>query len=72
MISDKLIYEKVVWIKYQSNSGFGQMVVLSKFYEKYINKFKRRLKDCNIYYMEECILTPNKLEEIENEIERVS
>lgn len=48
------------------------MLVKASHYEKKINTFKRAFKDCNIYYMAELVLTPDKLKEIEDEIERVS
>lgn len=70
-ISDKLIYEKVIWIKYETSATHGSMVVKSSFYDKKQSKFKRAFKNCNIYYMAECILTPEKLGEIENETKRV-
>ena len=71
-ISDSLIYERVIWIKYESSGTHGEMLVRAAFYDKKINKFKKAFKNCNIYYMEECVLTPEKLGEIENETKRVS
>ena len=68
----KLLYEKIVWIKYQSPSGSGEMVCLNQFFEKNLNKIMKLLKGCDIKHLEQCVLTPDKLEEIENEIKRVS
>lgn len=71
-INDNLIYERCLLIKYQAANSTGIMLVKASHYEKKINKFKKAFKDCNIYYMAELVLTPEKLEEIENEIERIS
>lgn len=71
-ITDNLIYERCFLIKYQSSNSKGVMIVKASHYEKKINKFKKAFKDCNIYYMAELVLTPEKLKEIENEIERIS
>ena len=71
-ITDNLIYERCFIIKYQSSNSKGVMIVKASHYEKKINKFKKAFKDCNIYYMAELVLTPEKLKEIENEIERIS
>lgn len=72
IIKDELIYERCFLIKYQSANTHGIMLVKASHYEKKINKFKKAFKDCNIYYMAELVLTPEKLKEIENEIERIS
>ena len=72
IITDKLIYERCLFIKYKTPSGEGRILVKASHYEKKINKFKRAFKDCNIYYMSEIILTPDKLEEMEHELERIS
>ena len=71
-ITDNLIYERCFIIKYQSSNSKGVMIVKASHYEKKINKFKKAFKDCNIYYMAELVLTPEKLKEIENEVERIS
>lgn len=71
-INDNLIYERCLLIKYESANTKGVILVKASHYEKKINKFKKAFKDCNIYYMAELILTPDKLEEIENEFKRIS
>ena len=38
-------------ITYQSPYSKGQIIVDSKFYEKYIKKFERKMKDCVILSM---------------------
>lgn len=63
-VPEELIYKKVLIIKYQAPSSKGLMVVDYNFYMKNIKKFQRRLKDCNIYYMSECIFSP----EVEKEL----
>lgn len=60
---DNLLFEKVLIIKFQSANSSGVMVVRTSHYEKKINKFKRAFKDCNIYYMSECVLTPEIIKE---------
>lgn len=64
MAVDNLLYEKVLIIKYETSSSKGMMIVLYSYYMKKINKFKKALKDCNIYYMCECVLTPEILKEL--------
>lgn len=71
-INDNLIYERCFLIKYEAPSSKGVLLVKASHYEKKINKFKKAFKDCNIYYMAEITLTPEKLEEIEHELERIS
>lgn len=71
-INDNLLYERCILIKWQAPSSRGVMLVKASHYEKKINTFKRAFKECNIYYMAELVLTPDKLKEIEDEIERVS
>ena len=39
---------KVYVIDYQSPYSHGQIIVDTNFYEKNINKFNRKLKDCEI------------------------
>lgn len=60
---DDLLFEKVFIIKFQSDNSHGVMVVKYSHYLKKINKFKRAFKDCNIYYMSECVLTPEIIKE---------
>lgn len=61
---DNLLFERVIIIKYQAPSSTGFMIMKASFYEKKINKFKKAFKDCNIYYMSECILTPENVKEL--------
>lgn len=60
----ELMGENVVIIKYNAPSSTGFMIVLSKFYEKKMNKFKKAFKDAEIYYFCECILTEEILMEV--------
>lgn len=71
-INNNLIYERCLLIKYKAPSSSGVILVKASHYEKKINKFKKAFKDCNIYYMAELILTPDKIKEIEHEIEGLS
>lgn len=59
-----LLYEKVIIIKYRGEHSQGLMIVKSSFYEKKINKFNKALKNCEIYYMSQCILTEDILKEV--------
>ena len=61
---DKLLYEKVIIIKYECAHSEGIMIVLTEWYNKKIKQFQRRFKDCNIYYMSECVLTPEVVKEL--------
>ena len=61
---DKLLYEKVLIIKYETAHAEGLMIVKVDWYNKQIKKFQRLFKDCNIYYMSECVLTPDILKEL--------
>lgn len=56
--------ENVVIIKYKAPSSTGIMIVLSKFYEKKMNKFKKAFKNAEIYYFCECKLTEDILNEV--------
>ena len=60
---DNLLFEKVMIIKYQSANTHGVMVVRQSHYLKKIKKFQKIFKDCNIYYMSECVLTPEIIKE---------
>lgn len=60
----ELLYEKVIIIKYRAEHSLGLMIVKSSFYEKKINKFNRALKNCEIYYMSQCVLTEDILKEL--------
>lgn len=51
----ELMGENVVIIKYNAPSSTGFMIVLAKFYEKKMNKFKKAFKDADIYFFQECI-----------------
>ena len=71
MVDDKrfmeylsLMGENVVIIKYNAPSSTGFMIVLRKYYEKKINKFKKAFKDADIFFFQECILTEDILEEV--------
>ena len=61
---DKLLYEKVIVIKYETTHASGLMIVRVDWYNKQIKKFQRLFKDCNIYYMSECVLTPDIVKEL--------
>ena len=61
---DNLLYENVVIIKYETAHGTGMMIVKVAWYNKQIKKFQRLFKDCNIYYMSECVLTPEVIKEL--------
>ena len=58
----ELIGENVIIIKYTAPSSRGLIIVLRKYYEKKLAKFKKAFKDAEIYYMNECILTEEILE----------
>ena len=60
----ELMGERVVIIKYKAPSSSGIMIILAKFYEKKINKFKKAFKDADMYYFCECILNEEILEEV--------
>ena len=60
----ELMGENVVIIKYKAPSSTGVMIVLSKFYEKKMNKFKKAFKNAEIYYFCECKLTEEILKEV--------
>ena len=62
---DNLLFEKVLVFKYTSKSSFGICVMKYTHYLKVEKKFKRAFKDCNIYFIEECILTPEKVKELD-------
>ena len=70
-VSDKLLYERVYVIKWNTLNTHGSMIVNAKYYDKNIKKFQRRFKDCNIYYMAEMALTPEKIEEVEKELSKL-
>ena len=63
-LPDTLLYSKIIIIKYETINSKGIMVVEYNYYMKNIKKFQRKLKDCNIYYMSECVYTP----ELEKEL----
>ena len=60
----ELMGERVVIIKWKAPSSTGLMIVKANFYEKKMNKFKKAFKDADIYFMQECILTEDILEEV--------
>ena len=60
---DNLLFEKVIIIKHRSANTHGVMIVRQSFYLKKIKKFQKAFKDCNIYYMSECVLTPDVIKE---------
>ena len=60
----ELLYEKVIIIKYETHNTKGLMIVKSDFYEKKINKFNRALKNCDILFMSQCVLTEDILKEL--------
>lgn len=60
---DKLLFEKVFIIKYQTANGSGIMIVKEAHYLKKIKKFQKAFKDCDIYYMSACVLTPDIIKE---------
>ena len=72
LINDSLVFERCLLIKYQATSSKGIMLIKASHYEKKSKQFKKAFKDCNIYYMEELILTPDRVKEIENEIKGIS
>lgn len=61
---DKLLFEKVLIIKYETPHAQGLMLVKVEWYNKQIEQFQRLFKDCNIYYMSECVLTPEIIKEL--------
>lgn len=61
---DNLIYEKVLIIKWESDHTEGCMIVKEEWYNKKIKKFQKAFKECNIYYMSECVLTPEVIKEM--------
>ena len=71
-ISDSMLFERCILIKWRTASSRGVMLVKGSLYEKRMRKFKGAFKNCDIYYLEEFTLTPERLEEIENEIEGLS
>ena len=60
----ELMGERVVIIKWNAPSSTGLMIVLAKFYEKKMNKFKKAFKDAEMTYFYECILNEEILEEV--------
>ena len=60
----ELMGERVVIIKWNASSSTGFMIVLAKFYEKKMNKFKKAFKDAEMTYFCECILNEDILMEV--------
>ena len=60
----ELMGERVVIIKWNAPSSTGFMIVLAKFYEKKMSKFKKAFKDAEMTYFCECILTEEILKEV--------
>lgn len=60
---DNLLFETVVIIKYTSVNSNGIMVIKESHYLKKIKKFQKAFKDCDIYYMSVCVLTPDIIKE---------
>lgn len=69
-ISDKLFYEKVVIIRYASQSSKGIMFMTYQHFNKNEKKILKLLDDCRVN-LEITIFTPDMEGELENEFKRV-